>query len=291
MWRKLIKRLQVESGQAMVILAITAVALCGFGALAIDIGRVALEKSSLQDAADAAALAGALQLPTAASARSTAIEYGGKNGVSAANITVTTPYKGDSTKVEVVCTRNISYTLARVLGYKETDITARAVAQKAGMAGGPFGYTVFSGSDTATLSIGGSSLTIKGDVHANYKFAMSGASQKITGNAGAVSEINLFGSSLTVTGTCQAPSIVINGSAMNIGKKVYSAAPLIEMPDFSDQIKEAAISGSTYYNGNKSFSGSSINVDTPIYVNGNLSVNGSSFSGQGMVVATGNITF
>jgi Flp pilus assembly protein TadG len=291
MLKKIKNRLKEESGQALVFLAITAVALLGFGAMAVDVGRVSVEKTNLQDVADAAALAGAYELPTAASARAAAIDNGEKNGLDEVEITVNTPYNGDSTKVEVICTKHIDYTLARVLGYTETDITARAVAQKSGMAGGPFGYAVFSGSDSDTLTINGSSQNITGSVHTNYRFSMNGSAQYITGSVGAVNRIKINGSSISVTGTCQAPTINVNGSSISIGQKVYTAAPVIAMPDFSEEIEALAISGGTYYTGNKSYNGSSLNVDTPIYVNGNLSINGSSFSGTGMIVATGNITF
>lgn len=49
-----------ESGQSIVFVALMLVVLMGFGALAIDIGYMTYQKSSLQNAADSAALAGAM---------------------------------------------------------------------------------------------------------------------------------------------------------------------------------------------------------------------------------------
>ena len=136
--KKIVKN---EDGQVLVLFALLMVVLMGFAALVIDVGMVALQKSHLQNAADAAALAGAQDLPTAGTAKSTAVVFAGKNGLKATQngvkkdgdtVTVTTPYSGDSTKIEVVCTRNVQYSFARVLGFTDTDVTARAVANKSG---------------------------------------------------------------------------------------------------------------------------------------------------------------
>jgi uncharacterized membrane protein len=50
-----------ESGQAIVLLAISIVVLLGFTALAVDGGMIFSDRRHAQNAADAAALAGALQ--------------------------------------------------------------------------------------------------------------------------------------------------------------------------------------------------------------------------------------
>jgi len=52
-----------ESGQSLVLVALMMAVLLGFGALAIDIGYMTFQKSELQNAADAAALAGAGSIP------------------------------------------------------------------------------------------------------------------------------------------------------------------------------------------------------------------------------------
>lgn len=53
-----------ESGQSLVLVAIMMAVLLGFGALAVDVGYMTYQKSELQNAADAAALAGAGSIPT-----------------------------------------------------------------------------------------------------------------------------------------------------------------------------------------------------------------------------------
>ncbi|HBC32323.1 MAG TPA: hypothetical protein DC024_13910 [Clostridiales bacterium] len=72
------KYIRNESGQAMVFVALFLVVLMGFAALAVDVGAMTVQRSKLQNAADAAALAGALDY---ANAESTATQYARLNGV------------------------------------------------------------------------------------------------------------------------------------------------------------------------------------------------------------------
>lgn len=129
-----------ENGQALALFALLVTVLLGFTALAIDTGMMTFEKAKLQKAADAAALAGAQDLPAAGNATSAALDYAGKNGLKATQngikkdgdiVTVTTPYKGKSSEIEVVLTRSIQHTFARILGLTGSNITVRAVARNA----------------------------------------------------------------------------------------------------------------------------------------------------------------
>jgi len=284
-------KLKDESGQVMVLFALSFAVFCCIAALVIDLGLVYVKKSNLQTAVDAAALAGAEALPSISTAKNAAVHYAELNGVDVSNTTVTSPYNGDSTKIEVVCTQTVEYTFARVLGYTTTEVSARAVAEKTGMSGGPFDYTIFSGSSSETLTINGSSQYIGGSVHSNYKFSINGSSQTITRNAEAASTFKANGSSITIGGTCQGSSITINGSKISIGSQVFGAAAIIDMLDFSATIQAEAEAAGATYTGNKTYNGSNIHVDSPIYVDGDLTVNGSSFIGTGIILASGNISF
>lgn len=121
-----------ENGQAAVLLALVFIVLLGFVALTMDIGRATVEKSDLQNAADASALAGAQSLPDSSAAISAATSYAQKNGVAASQVTVTTPYEGDANEIGIVCRRTVSYSFARILGYTETTVSVSAVARKSG---------------------------------------------------------------------------------------------------------------------------------------------------------------
>ena len=125
----LIKLAKNEDGAALVLVALAMVGLMGFAALVVDVGGMYSAKAKLQNAADAAALAGARELPDVSTAISTVENYAERNGVPKEQTAATTPYDGDSKLIEVICTRNVSYTFARVLGFTDTDISARAVAK------------------------------------------------------------------------------------------------------------------------------------------------------------------
>ena len=63
-----INRLKNERGQVLVLAALLMTILMGFAALTLDIGMTTVTKSRLQNIADAAALAGAMDIPKGVSA-------------------------------------------------------------------------------------------------------------------------------------------------------------------------------------------------------------------------------
>ena len=83
-----------ENGQVFVLLAVTLTVLFGCGALVIDVGRAYLAKRQLQASADAAATAGALELPAPIEAQNYALDYSGQDGA-----------KNDNDKLPSVLTR------------------------------------------------------------------------------------------------------------------------------------------------------------------------------------------
>lgn len=119
-----------ESGQALVLVALAIVVLLGFAALVVDVGVMANTRSRSQNAADAAALAGASLLPDVSGAINEAISFAAKNGFVLTAANIETPYDGDSSKIKVSITENVSHTFARVLGFDNTDINVSAVAKK-----------------------------------------------------------------------------------------------------------------------------------------------------------------
>lgn len=278
-----------EHGQSLILVVIAMTMLCGVAALVIDVGRVSVSQGQLQNAADSAALAAARELPSATNASIAAKKYAGYNGVLSANTTATTPYNGNANRVEVVCKETVDYTFAKVIGLNNTEVSARAVAEKGGISGGPFGYTLFSGSTNGTLTMNSYDFTVGGSLHSNANVALNGTLQTITGNAEAVKNFTLNGYNQTIGDTLQGATITLNGSNMHVAKTLSVAAADITMPDFSaEAINEATASG-TVYNSSKDFSGYDISVDTNIYVKGDITVNATKFTGKGIMVATGSI--
>jgi hypothetical protein len=283
--------LRDERGQALVVAALLMVALLGVVAFAVDLGTVSFARVDLQNAADAAALAGAQALPNTAMAANAARTIAAKNG--ADNAVVSVPYGGDATMVEVVCTKTVSYTFARVLGFEQKTVSARAVAQKQSVGMGAFGYAVFSGDTNEALIMSAGNYYINGDVHSNGSagLGMYGSGLNVTGSVEAVGNLSISGSSINISGACIGATVNIYGSNITTGPRIQQPSKVIGMPDFSQLLKAQAEAAGQVYVGNKVLSGSNISVNTPIYVQGNVTVSGSSFTGKGCVLATGDITF
>jgi Flp pilus assembly protein TadG len=124
-------RFRNERGQALVLTAVAMVMVCGMAALVLDVGNWFRDKRRLQGTADAAALAGAQQLPDDASAaKSQALSYANQNGgdVAGANIVITSVYQANDT-IAVKAQRNDPGIFSRVIGATSANITASAKAR------------------------------------------------------------------------------------------------------------------------------------------------------------------
>lgn len=156
-------RMGDESGQSMVVAAMVLSVLMGFAALVIDVGMIAIERGRIQNAADAAALAGAQMLPENPNAAiDDATAYAALNGIDEgeiAAISVTTTDSANDT-LQIELKREVEFGLARVLGLYSATVTVSATARTGGVVGAgalaPFAVeeSVFAGlgqGDSATL--------------------------------------------------------------------------------------------------------------------------------------------
>jgi len=139
-----------ERGQALILIALAAIGLFAITGLAIDGSAKFSDRRHAQNAADAAALAGALanvrldpQWKLAALNR--ALENGYNDNHVSNEVEVYTcdetgsdcgPYDGDPKYVQVIITSHVNTYFARVLGINETQNTVQAVALTE--PGGPF---------------------------------------------------------------------------------------------------------------------------------------------------------
>ena len=121
-----------ERGQSMVLTVVFLVVLLGIAAMVVDVGSWYRAHRAAQSTADAAALAGAQDLPDTATANSLANEYAAKNndtgGASPAQVTFSQQgYETDTIKVTI--TRPSPGFFSKVLGIKSVSVTGRATAR------------------------------------------------------------------------------------------------------------------------------------------------------------------
>jgi Putative Flp pilus-assembly TadE/G-like len=128
--KTLLTRSRGESGQVIVFVAFILTALVGMAALVIDVGSWYRADRHLQTAADAAALAGAQELPTKPStAVSVAMDYGTvKNGAGLAALSVN-PTIPRSDTIHVSATAQAPGFFARVISAAYNEVTVKAEAE------------------------------------------------------------------------------------------------------------------------------------------------------------------
>ncbi len=145
-WRRLAPLGQQEGGSVLPLMALSLATLLGFGALVTDVGFLYLQRRILQNAADAAALAAAPELPdTPGAAQRVALDYASRNGVSAPGdmvfVEIVTTFVTDDS-IRVTATRSAPLFFAGVLGIGEGEVSASATAVT-GMLGSTRGLLPF----------------------------------------------------------------------------------------------------------------------------------------------------
>jgi hypothetical protein len=120
-----------ERGQGLVLFVLGLGVLFGMVAMSVDVGLILHERRSLQNAADAAALAGAVELPASqALAESRAQEWAVNNGIDVgAGDELETSVSPDQTSITVEVKRESPYVFARVLGLDFANVHASATAR------------------------------------------------------------------------------------------------------------------------------------------------------------------
>jgi Flp pilus assembly protein TadG len=137
------RRRDRERGQILPIVALALVAMLGIGAFGIDVGYAYYAKRQLQSATDAAALAGAQDLPSAFNAKATAVLYAGYNtpaNLSSVTFTYTTKCTATATAatgcdaannpnaLTVTAEASTKTWFAKLFGISHFDVAAKANA-------------------------------------------------------------------------------------------------------------------------------------------------------------------
>lgn len=157
------KVLAGQRGGILVFTAATVFVLTGMAALALDVGNLYLNRFQLVNAADAAALAGAQELPIRPQdAVAKAYDYAAFNKKTGTAADVVQPVLSESdTVITVTIRRNVPLFFARIWGLRASAVEATAAAQVRNFSGGtgivPFGIEkqelVYG--QTYTLKLGG----------------------------------------------------------------------------------------------------------------------------------------
>jgi Putative Flp pilus-assembly TadE/G-like len=131
-----------ESGQTMVLFAFLLAFLIGMASLVIDVGMAYQQDGKLQAVADSAALAGVQELPDGDAAEDVAKEYIAAHGIDIDSddyeISIETPYAGDTGAIEVTIEGQSDFVLGRVAGVFGANVNGRAVADSETGIGSPY---------------------------------------------------------------------------------------------------------------------------------------------------------
>jgi Flp pilus assembly protein TadG len=162
-----------ERGQALILFAGGLVVFMGLVALAVDVGQIVTTRTDLQKAADAAAFAGAQDLPNTASARTVAEQYVANNAGGEASAHVTFGSTGSQpNEITVEAERRVNYTFMRVLGMSGADVSASATVRVGTYSGGgglvPWGL-IASNDYNSTLLQNDCFINIDAGGNANFK--------------------------------------------------------------------------------------------------------------------------
>ena len=170
-----------ETGSIPVLVALSLTVLFGFASLAMDFGMMAACKQSMQNAADAAALAAAADLASGSSAavHDTARQYSRINGFDPDDADTTLEVRTTAKTVTVVIHQDMQMGFSTVLTGEHTrTVSAAATAEAVSIFGG-CPYALFAGQRIEDSGIGitvtGNNIQINGNIHSNSDINMQHA--------------------------------------------------------------------------------------------------------------------
>jgi Flp pilus assembly protein TadG len=195
LWR----RRRAERGVAAVAIAILLPVIIGIAGLVIDVGSWYETQAQLQNAADAAALAGAQHLPNSPGSATVAAQTLAADNVSGATVTPVTPYNGNSSEIQVTVSKVGTVLFASILGIGGPTITASAVAESV-QAQGTGGFVYAASTACNAISITNSGKLSSTTLWSNGGITVAGQGVTVTGNVDVGSSSCPFPSQLTPPG-------------------------------------------------------------------------------------------
>lgn len=238
-----------EQGSIPVLVALSLTVLFGFAALAMDFGMMAACKQSMQNAADAAALAAAADLATGGSGmvQATARSYAAVNGFDPASDDISMEVQTTRNTVTVTLRQDMTLGFSTVLtGVRTRTVAASATAEATTIFGG-CPYALFAGQrieDSGTgITVTGNNIEINGNIHSNSDINMKNAVLSSGSVATAVRNVSpstsgWYGNSIALdmpsypsfeTAMSRMPGYVMLAGDITIKKNEGGFAALVEM--------------------------------------------------------------
>jgi len=306
---KLRKFRKSEDGAVAVFVAIALMVLLGSTALAVDYGAMSISHQSMQNAADAAALAGARELKSGSTAAiNKAKEYCKKNGFDPDDEDVRCEIKTTKTSVTVTLQKDVRMSFAAVaFGENERSVSASATAATSSYFGN-YPYALFAGDENGSGIVGwGTNVNFTGSIHSNEKIILPSANLKSC-TVSAVKDMKL---GYNQNDTKKGNSSAIDMPPFDPDDEIWNTDTWINPgsnPSLENLVKQAKGSRSLsdlkenglfiYVKGNLQFNGGTFSADFPIVLiaEGNIQFNGTPRLGTTenpyiLVSKTGNISF
>ena len=216
-----------QEGQALYLVAALLVVFLGMAALSIDIGFAVHAQRELQASADAAATAGAMELPNGANAISKATAYSGQGGWNAYNdlpgVTMVTGYPATTcvtsiagappcnsttpNAIQVEEQVNVPLFFAKVFTSKQITLTAQSEALEPSVAAVPFDVAIIADTTASMQNQDTSCPTPPGWPNGNAKITREDCAKE--GVATLLGELSPCASNLTSCGNAT------NGNVLN----------------------------------------------------------------------------
>jgi Flp pilus assembly protein TadG len=266
------KKIRDESGQTLIFVALSMTCILGFVGLATDVGTMFYAKRNLQTAADAAAIAGAAELPygttdMTTSARGASAQNGFTNGVNGVTVSVNPSpqsgaYQGLSGYVEAIVSQPQPTFFMHLFQRNSMTVAARAVATNGASNGCIY-----------TLGTSGTDILMNGNVNLTATFCSI------------IDDSTSTGSALLANGnvTLNAQSIGIVGGVLTNGHNNITPAPVTGIVPVADPLAfetppsnpGGCVSGVVLQNGISNSYGNGSSFTLPAGCYNGLTINGS----------------
>lgn len=156
------KRYRSDAGQALLLMALSMIVLCGFAGLGVDMGYMRYMQRRMQAATDSAALAGAAEInygDVTSAAQADAAKDGFTNGVNGTAITVNNPplsgsHQGNPRYVQVYISQPQPTFFMKLFGVESEPVSTKAEAYD-GISGGCI--YVLNPSESSAFTVNGNS--------------------------------------------------------------------------------------------------------------------------------------